>query len=189
MIRILPGNHDGNLISLVPEDIQILSSRGIRIGNVGFFHGHTWPSPDIIDCKVLVMGHVHPVVFFKDPSGFRVIKQVWVKANITRTVLRRDVLKHGRSGNTYVPAELEGFPNCGRQTSGCRLVIMPSFNDFLGGQPINKPTFGEENAFEGLIGPILRSESIDFQKAEVCLLDGTYLGNVFHLRAVDKLIK
>jgi metallophosphoesterase superfamily enzyme len=54
--------------------------------------------------------------------------------------------------------------------------MMPSFNDFLGGRPVN------ENRGEALIGPVLRSEAINVDNSELYLLDGTYLGTLRQLR-------
>ena len=57
------------------------------------------------------------------------------------------------------------------------LFIMPSFNDFLGGRPINETKPRKEIGAEALIGPVLRSEAVDVDNSELYLLDGTYLGN------------
>ncbi|MEM4701228.1 MAG: metallophosphoesterase, partial [Candidatus Bathyarchaeia archaeon] len=56
-IQIIRGNHDGNLEPLLPEGIKILPSSGAVIDDAGFFHGHRWPSPSLLGCKTLVMGH------------------------------------------------------------------------------------------------------------------------------------
>ena len=53
---------------------------------------------------------------------------------------------------------------------------MPSFNDFLGGRPVNETRPRKEIGAEALIGPVLRSEAVDVDNAELYLLDGTYLG-------------
>ena len=59
---------------------------------------------------------------------------------------------------------------------------MPSFNDFLGGRPINETRPRKEIGKEELIGPVLRSEAVDVDEAELYLLDGTYLGTLNQLR-------
>ncbi|MEM3040729.1 MAG: metallophosphoesterase, partial [Nitrososphaerota archaeon] len=79
-VQVIPGNHDGNLEALLPKDVDILPQRGVIIGEMGLFHGHTWPDLSMLSCRTLVVGHVHPVVTFKDPLGFRITGQVWVKA-------------------------------------------------------------------------------------------------------------
>jgi len=59
---------------------------------------------------------------------------------------------------------------------------MPSFNDFLGGRPINEVYSTGEAAAEGFIGPVLRSQAVNVEVAEVYLLDGTYLGTLSQLK-------
>jgi hypothetical protein len=63
-----------------------------------------------------------------------------------------------------------------------RCIFVPPFNDFLGGRPVNSKRIEETHAGERL-GPILRSEAVDMNEAEVHLLDGTYLGHVKQLKA------
>jgi metallophosphoesterase superfamily enzyme len=55
------------------------------------------------------------------------------------------------------------------------LIIIPSFNKLLGGQPVNMKSRYDENLY---FGPILRSKSIIVDEAEVYLLDGTLLGKI-----------
>ena len=62
------------------------------------------------------------------------------------------------------------------------LYIMPSFNDFLGGRPINESKPRKELGAEALIGPVLRSEAVDVDDSELYLLDGTFLGTLNQLR-------
>jgi len=180
-IRILLGNHDGNLEPLLPETVKILPPTGIALGNVGLFHGHTWPAPDLVNCPNLITAHVHPTVAFKDPMGFRITRQVWVKALCDRTELAKSMLKYLRIKVDKDPILLlqEHF-NVKLRAS--QLFIMPSFNDFLGGQSINQKNLGKSGRSRAFIGPILRSKSVNIDNAEVHLLDGTFLGTVNHLR-------
>ena len=62
---------------------------------------------------------------------------------------------------------------------------MPSFNDFLGGRPVNETRPRKEIGAEALIGPVLRSEAVDVDNSELYLLDGTYLGN---FKSAEKLV-
>jgi metallophosphoesterase superfamily enzyme len=62
------------------------------------------------------------------------------------------------------------------------IFIMPSFNDFLGGRPVNETKPRKEIGSEALIGPVLRSEAVDMDNSELYLLDGTYLGTLDRLR-------
>jgi len=180
-ILIIRGNHDGNLEPLLPENIKILPATGITIGEVGFFHGHMWPSPSLLKCKTLVMGHVHPVVAFRDPAGFRITKQVWVKANCNKTRLAETLLqKHKIKIEKNAEKTLLKHYKIKPKTS--QLFIMPSFNDFLGGRPLNERKLAGKAESERIVGPVIRSESVDMENAETYLLDGTFLGTLNQLR-------
>jgi metallophosphoesterase superfamily enzyme len=65
-----------------------------------------------------------------------------------------------------------------------KIFIMPSFNDFLGGRPVNETRPRKEIGSEALIGPVLRSEAVDVDNSELYLLDGTYLGTLNQLRSL-----
>jgi putative SbcD/Mre11-related phosphoesterase len=180
-ILVVRGNHDGNIEPLLPESVKVLPSTGVVLGDVGFFHGHRWPSPALLGCRTLVMGHVHPVVVFRDPAGFRVTRQVWVKADcdgvLLSEVLRR---KHRLKRKEKQVKTLQGGLESGARNS--RLLIVPSFNDFLGGRPLNE---GRGVLGSGKVaGPVLRSEAVDLRNAETYLLDGTYLGTLEQLRTL-----
>ncbi|MEM3623021.1 MAG: metallophosphoesterase [Candidatus Bathyarchaeia archaeon] len=179
-IQIICGNHDGNLEPLLPENIKILPATGTVIGEIGLFHGHRWPSPLLLKCKTLVMGHVHPVVSFRDPAGFRIIRQVWVKANCDGTQLAKIVLLKHKIKVEKSPAETL-WTRYKIRPKTSQLFIMPSFNDFLGGKPLNEK-LGEKTRNEKIVGPVLRAEGVDIENAETYLLDGTFLGTLKHLQ-------
>ncbi|MEM2972483.1 MAG: metallophosphoesterase [Candidatus Bathyarchaeia archaeon] len=179
-IWVVPGNHDGNLEPLLPENIKIMPATGITIGEVGFFHGHMWPSPTLLQCKTLVMGHIHPVVAFRDPAGFRITKQVWVKAKCDGIQLANALLhKHKMKIKKSLEETLWEHYKVKLKTS--QLFIMPSFNELLGGKPINTGKIGGEE----VLGPVLRSEAVDMENAELYLLDGTFLGTLSQLKALS----
>jgi putative SbcD/Mre11-related phosphoesterase len=92
-IAIVRGNHDANLEPLLQESIQLLPATGTVIGNAGVFHGHKWPSPMLLGCKTLVMGHLHPVVVFHDPAGFKMTRQVWMKSKVNGEGLAKILLQ------------------------------------------------------------------------------------------------
>ena len=180
-ILIIRGNHDGNLEPLLPENIKILPATGLTIGEVGFFHGHRWPSPSLLKCKTLVMGHVHPVVAFRDPAGFRITKQVWVRANCNGTKLTQVLLQKHKI-KIEKNAEETLLKHYKIKSKASQLFVMPSFNDFLGGRPLNERRFAEKVGSERIVGPVLRSESVDMENAETYLLDGTFLGTLNQLK-------
>jgi hypothetical protein len=180
-IHVIRGNHDGSLEPLLPENIEILSATGTTIGEVGLFHGHRWPSPALLKCKTLMMGHVHPIVAFRDPAGFRITRQVWVKAECDGTKLAETLLqKHRIKIDGSVKETLRKHYRIKSETS--QLFIMPSFNDFLGGRPLNRRKPG---GTARIVGPVLRSEAVDTENAEIYLLDGTFLGTLNQLRTIS----
>ena len=181
-ISIVRGNHDANLEPLLPEKVRILPATGTVIGDVGLFHGHKWPSPALLGCKTLVMGHVHPVVVFRDPSGFKLTRQVWIKATCNSETLAKVLLqKQGIKIESTV--EATALKNFGIKLRTTEVFMMPSFNDFLGGRALNETRPGKEGQAT-MIGPMLRSGTLDIDDAETYLLDGTYLGTLNQLRRI-----
>jgi putative SbcD/Mre11-related phosphoesterase len=183
-ISVMRGNHDGNLEPLLPEMVNMLPATGVVFNDVGFFHGHRWPSPNLLKCKTLVMGHVHPVVAFRDPAGFRVTRQVWIKAvcnptSLTRVLLQKNKIKVEENPEKALYAHFRIKP----KTS--QLFIIPSFNDFLGGRPLNERKPSHKINADMIAGPVLRSESVDMKNAETYLLDGTYLGTLEQLKMLS----
>lgn len=180
-ISIVRGNHDANLEPLLPENVTILPATGAVIGDVGIFHGHKWPSPELLGCKTLVMGHLHPVVVFRDPTGLKMNRQVWMRADIDSEALAKVLLRKANiKVKETLKATLKEHFNIKLKTS--ELYIMPSFNDFLGGRPINETRPKKDRGAEALIGPVLRSEAVKVDDSELYLLDGTYLGTLNQLK-------
>ncbi len=144
--EILPGNHDPGLRGLVPG-IRIHPSRGLLLGDSYLLHGHTWPSEAFLGARHVIMGHNHPVIEFRDRLG-----HVWREPAWVRTVLDK-----GKISKEYgkIPKPLP------------ELIIMPVFNGFAGGIPIN-------SGGNGFMGPLGRCA--DRGKSGIYLLDGTFLG-------------
>lgn len=183
-IQVIPGNHDGNLEALLPENVKILPSTGVVFENVGLFHGHAWPTPELLGCQSLITGHVHPMVAFRDPMGFRITRQIWVKANCDGECLAKSLLERLAIKVDANPSLVLGDQfNVKLRVS--QVFIMPSFNQFLGGQPINERKFGQNAKSRPFIGPVLRSGSINLTDAEIYLLDGTFLGTVSQLKTLS----
>ena len=183
-ICIVKGNHDGSLEPLLPESVKIMPSTGVSTKGTGFFHGHQWPSLELLACKTLVMGHVHPVIAFRDPAGFRVTRQVWVKMNCGAIELARILLRKNKIKITNT-AEETLYNSCKIKPKTSQLFIMPSFNDFLGGRPLNERRPSHKLDSEMVVGPVLRSDAVDVKSAETYLLDGTFLGTIEQLRALS----
>jgi putative SbcD/Mre11-related phosphoesterase len=181
--EVVLGNHDGNLEALLPSSVKIFPPTGIAMGDAGFFHGNAWPSPKLLECRSLVIGHVHPTVTFRDALGFRTTAQVWVKANLNKQRLAHAFL---RGAGIQVKPKMDPIKllheNFGVRFRASELFIMPYFNEFLGGRPINRRISEKKATSVEYLGPLLRSNNVDMENAEIYLLDGTFLGTVSQLR-------
>ncbi|MBN2109548.1 MAG: metallophosphoesterase [Methanosarcinaceae archaeon] len=168
-IDIFPGNHDGGIEYLIPgrADISIHPVRGSIIEGIGYFHGHTWPDPDLLFADHIVTAHNHPTIRLTDSLGYSITEQAWI-----RTWLKMDVLQeHFR--NLELKA---GKGKC----KGPELIIVPSFNELCGGVAFN------ESLHDDLLGPIFSSGAVDIDDAQVYLLDGTSLGALKHIRRMEE---
>ncbi|MGD0175490.1 MAG: metallophosphoesterase [Candidatus Bathyarchaeia archaeon] len=180
-VQVILGNHDGNLEPLTPSKVEILPSTGLALWNrFGLLHGHAWPSPEILGCETLILGHLHPAVTLRDALGYRLTKTAWVTAPCDPKKLVRGTLK---AAGIQPRGDLEELlkEKFRVKLATTRCVFVPPFNDFLGGRPVNSRKIEETHAGERL-GPVLRSGAVDMDDAEVHLLDGTYLGRVKQLK-------
>lgn len=115
-INIIPGNHDGFINKLATEDIIIHPSTGFLIENIGFIHGHRWPSEEIMQCDQIIMGHTHPTIVFTDRLEFRAYEPCWLKSIFISKKLK------------------EKYPD-----AKCSdVLVMPAFNPLCGGIAANK---------------------------------------------------
>ncbi len=171
-IQIVRGNHDGNLEPMLLQGIKLHPSTGITLNDVGLFHGHTWPAKKLLSCSTLVMGHVHPTAAFYDSLGLRITTPVWVKAKCDAEKLAKSYPKNRRTKKIKKSLEAAIY-----QPKVKQVFIMPCFNDFLGGRPVNKKSVQKR-----YIGPVFRSEALDIDNAEIYLLDGTFLGTIEQLK-------
>lgn len=84
-IMLIPGNHDGNIQKLLPNEVRLTSSSGIVIDDTLLTHGHTMPSENLSHIKKIVMGHVHPV-FFREGSVLDG-QRVWISLKTEKSSL------------------------------------------------------------------------------------------------------
>jgi putative SbcD/Mre11-related phosphoesterase len=148
-VTVVKGNHDGDLGGLLDdrEPVDLTPGHGVRVGDVGLVHGHTWPSPDVLAADVVCMGHEHPMVRLEDEVGGARAERAWLRGPLD-------------------PAPFEDFHDIDRTIDG-ELVVFPSFNDLTGGTWTNVE--GQE-----FLAPYLPAGLDDGQ---AYLLDGTRLGD------------
>jgi putative SbcD/Mre11-related phosphoesterase len=119
-VTVARGNHDGDvedILSEVDQSVDVTPGHGRRIGPVGFAHGHTWPSPDVLSADVVCVGHEHPVVRLEDEVGGRRVERVWLRGGLQ-------------------PAPFDSFHDTDLAIDG-ELVVFPAFNDLSGGTWVN----------------------------------------------------
>ncbi len=66
-IIVVKGNHDGDIEKIL--NAEIYDSRGLKLGDYGFIHGHAWPSEEVMKAKYVLMGHIHPEIKLEDSQG------------------------------------------------------------------------------------------------------------------------
>lgn len=112
-VHLVQGNHDGNISYILPRWVSLHGAEGLRMDDVGYVHGHAWPSSEVMEAETLLMGHSHPTILFPDRLGFRNIERCWVRAPFVASDSRYPRL----------PEEL---------------IILPAFNEFSGGTTVNE---------------------------------------------------
>jgi putative SbcD/Mre11-related phosphoesterase len=131
-VTVVKGNHDGE-VEVVTDDldpihpIEVTPTDGVRLGEVGFVHGHTWPHRDVLSADVVAMGHEHPMVRLEDEVGGARAERVWLRGTLDREAF---------VGRYDDPPEIDG-----------ELVVCPGFNDLLGGT--------WSNTGQGFLSPFL----------------------------------
>jgi putative SbcD/Mre11-related phosphoesterase len=145
---LVRGNHDGAVDSVLEdlEEVSLAPAGGVRLGDVGFAHGHTWPDPEVLAARHLCVGHEHPVVRLEDDVGGRRVERVWLRADVDPGPFR----DHYQT-DLPVPETL---------------VVFPAFNGRSGGTWVNVP----EREF---LSPFVPETLVD---GRAYLLDGTSLG-------------
>jgi len=148
-VTLIKGNHDGDIepvLDAIDHDITVSAGQGLRLGPVGFAHGHTWPSPDVLAAETVCIGHEHPVVRLEDSVGGSRLERIWLRGAIN-------------------PAPFEEYYGDTLGIEG-ELVVFPAFNNLSGGTWVNIE--GQE-----FLSPFLPAA---LDNGDAYLLDGTRLG-------------
>ena len=132
-IHIIPGNHDGNIEKLSPKDTIIHSSDGFTLENLGFVHGHRWPSKEIMQCDQIIIAHTHPTIMLTDRLGHKNFEPCWIKGNFLDSKLK------------------EKYPS----SASPKILVMPAFNPLCGGIAAN------QEGITGPIGKIMDVENAE----------------------------
>jgi len=84
-IYLVPGNHDSNIRFLMPENVNIMGSKGMILDDTLFIHGHTMPTIAKASIKRIVMGHIHPV-FLRHNSVING-QRVWIYLKLIKNAI------------------------------------------------------------------------------------------------------
>ena len=141
---LVKGNHDGEFEAEL--DVPVTAASGVRLGDVGFVHGHTWPSAEVLAARAVCVGHEHPAVRIEDQVGGARIERVWLRGRLAPAAFDRDGVD---------PEVIDG-----------ELVVFPAFNPLAGSTWVNVPG-------QSFLAPFLPDGLAD---GEAYLLDGTRLG-------------
>lgn len=155
-VDIVPGNHDGDIKELIPENVTLHGMRGFLLDKTGYFHGHTWPDERLFSAKYVIMSHNHPTVRLTDKLGHAVSEEVWIRTHFVEKAIR---VYYGDIDWTDP-----------------EVIIMPAFNELCGGIPFN------ESIPEELLGPVFANHAIELENSVAYLLDGTNLGTIGKIR-------
>lgn len=112
-IDVVRGNHDVGIEDMSFTGVHIHPATGFSIGEVGFIHGHIWPSNAIMAKPILVMAHNHPAIMFRDGVGHITTERCWLRCGFKEEA-------HSR------------YPELPEEA-----VVVPSLNRSLQGSPVN----------------------------------------------------
>jgi putative SbcD/Mre11-related phosphoesterase len=146
-VTLVRGNHDPGLAEL--DELDVTPAEGIRLGRVGFVHGHTWPTADVLAADVVCVGHEHPAVKLADEVGRARAERAWLRGPLDR--------------EPFVDA-VDGAVAAWNDP---QLVVVPAFNDRSGGTWVNVEG-------QGFLAPFLPAA---LPTAQAYLTDGTRLGD------------
>ncbi|NVM01257.1 MAG: metallophosphoesterase [Candidatus Helarchaeota archaeon] len=174
-VSIIRGNHDGDIDALITPDIKIYKDLVFSVNHheIGLIHGHMMIPLSFFQTDIIIVGHTHPAIEFRDDLGVKSYKNVWIrvkwdKRKIAKAYLQFRNLKPQK--NPLIQFQKKFNLNIKEPD----IIVMPVFNKLIKGYPINyKPL--------KLLGPIFQSGAVKLNEAEVILLDGTYLGKLGEL--------
>ena len=99
-VILIPGNHDANINKLIPDDVTLISSKGMIIDDVLLTHGHTIPSKNYSNVNNIIMGHIHPVYF--DEQSLLNGERIWISIKTDKSEIFSST--KGKINITIVPS-------------------------------------------------------------------------------------
>lgn len=115
-IMIAKGNHDGGLDRVLANmGFGVPVEREVFVGDVALTHGNSWPSPEVMRKRYLIVGHGHYAMM---KNGAR--EKVYVAAGLSKQATRRY-----KVFNKLL-----------------KLIVMPAFNSLITGSALREEARG-----------------------------------------------
>ncbi|QCS41900.1 metallophosphoesterase [Natrinema versiforme] len=159
-VTVVKGNHDGRIETWLADGddieatVDVVPGDGVALGDIGVCHGHTWPSRAALESDVLCLGHEHPCVRLEDEVGGSRVERAWLRGRLDLEPFRD---RPEYEGVSWLEDADEPPP---------RAVVIPAFNDLVGGTWINVTG-------QSFLSPFLPA---GLAGGEAYLVDGTRLG-------------
>ncbi|MCI4358567.1 MAG: metallophosphoesterase [Thermoplasmata archaeon] len=153
-VDVVLGNHDVGLVPFLPREVVVHPASGAIIDGVGVFHGHRWPSDEVLRSQYLVAGHLHP--------GYRLAPSADDAKGKQRCWVRVSFPKAGpppKRPPRHAPIEAR------------EMIVVPAFNPIAGTEALNRRRPSPGRSF-------LFSRFLSRGVARAYLLDGTDLGTL-----------
>lgn len=154
-VYIIPGNHDGNILQLLPDTTNLMLTSGMKIEDILLIHGHTKPRITH-DIKRIIAGHLHPIL--RKNGNILDGSKVWVKL----------VMSKNQSKSILVPNERK-----------IELIILPHFNNLLDYQvKSRKSVQGYSNKSKlPFLDMMLNAQHWKVSEAYMFSVDGSLVGS------------
>jgi putative SbcD/Mre11-related phosphoesterase len=164
-IYLIPGNHDGNIIHLISDDVNLMSVKGMEINNILLTHGHVIP---IIGKNInkVVIGHLHPILIKE--GNILNGQKVWI-----RIILKKKEKESKNNSNDNIERKIE-------------FIIIPHFNKYLN----YYQNYSNENKIKGkkskipLLNNLITKKKWQLEAAYLISLDGAIVGSENELNKI-----
>jgi uncharacterized protein len=130
-VFIVPGNHDSYIKYITPDNVNLISSGGMVLGDILLIHGHTMPSSFRSSVSKIIMGHIHPI--FLRANNIVNGQRIWIHMKVRKQAVFSDGVGH------------------------LEIIIMPSFHE--GHKPSLR--YNLWKAMPPIIGRIIKRHAIE----------------------------
>ncbi len=156
-VEVVLGNHDAGLAERMPRGVRVRGAEGLLRRQVGYFHGHAWPSDRLLrGAHTLVMGHLHPGYRLALPreAGGSGKERCWVRT-----------LFPPPSPSELARSRRHPFPRA-REA-----IVLPAFNPLCANEALNRSAPARGHRF-------MVRRFLARGRSRAFLLDGTDVGEL-----------